>query len=166
MLNYEENIPLFTKLIHRIEIQDYRTKKMLSVASRIPKKKGGTLQPVLSLIPEKLPTKENDKGAFLTFDLKMQFDQAENARKYRKNVRKFKEGTPQQWVDLIKDLRRIWKQNGIEEGSDRVATIRSLIKGEPCRISVRAKVKKRKKKLRKKMWNFGPTEHLRFRNYG
>ena len=51
-------------------------------------------------------------------------------RNTKKNVRKFEEGTPQQWVDLIKDLREIWKQNGIEEGSDRVATIRSLIKGE------------------------------------
>ena len=130
MLNYEENIPSFTKLIRRIEIRDYRTRKMLSVASRSPKKKGRTLQPVLPLIPEKLPTKEDDKWAFLTFDLKMQFDQAENATKYQKNVRKFEEGTPQQWVDLIKDLREIWKQNGIEEGSDRVATIRSLIKGE------------------------------------
>ena len=92
MLNYEENIPSFTKLIRRIEIRDYRTRKMLSVASRIPKKKGGTLQPVLPLIPEKLPTKEDDKGAFLTFDLKMQFDQAENATKYKKKFASSKKG--------------------------------------------------------------------------
>ena len=128
--NYEETIPPFAKLIRRIQTQDHRARKMLSIASRIPKKKGGTLQPVLPLIPEKLPSKEDDKAAFLTFELKMQSDQAENATKYKKNVRKFEEGTPQQWVDLIKDLREIWKQNGIEEGSDRVATIRSLVKGE------------------------------------
>ena len=60
----------------------------------------------------------------------MQFDQAGNGTKYKKAVRKFKEGTLQQWVDLVKDLKEIWKQNGIEEGSDRVATIRSLVKGE------------------------------------
>ena len=48
----------------------------------------------------------------------------------RKRLKKFVEGTPQQWVDLVKDhLKEIWKQNGIEEDSDRVATIRSLIKG-------------------------------------
>ena len=103
---------------------------MLSIAGRIPKKKSGSLQPILPLIPEKLPTKDDDKGAFLTFELKMQFDQAENGTKYKKAVRKFEEGTPQQWVDLVKDLKEIWKQNGIEEGSDRVATIKSLVKGE------------------------------------
>ena len=103
---------------------------MLSIAGRIPKKKGGSLQPALPLIPEKLPTKEEDKSAFLSFELKMQVDQAENATKFKKFVRKFEEGTPQQWVDLVKDLREIWRQNGIEEGSDRVATVRSLIKGE------------------------------------
>ena len=58
----------------------------------------------------------------------MQFDQAGNGTKYKKAVRKFKEGTLQQWVDRVKDLKEIWKQNGIEEGSDRVATIRSLVK--------------------------------------
>ena len=103
---------------------------MLSIAGRIPKKKGGSLQPVLPLIPEKLPRKEEDKSAFLSFELKMQVDQAENATKFKKFVRKFEEGTLQQWVDLVKDLREIWRQNGIEEGSDRVATVRSLIKGE------------------------------------
>ena len=127
---YEETIPPFAKLIRRIEIQDHRLKKMLSITARIPKKRGGSLQPVLPLIPERLPTKEDDKAAFLSFELKMQSDQAENGTKYKKSVRKFEEGTPQQWVDLVKDLREIWRQNGIEEGSDRVATIRSLIKGE------------------------------------
>ena len=83
-----------------IQTQDHRARKMLSIASRIPKKKGGTLQPVLPLIPEMLPSKEDDKAAFLTFELKMQSDQAENATKYKKNVRKFEEGTPRQWVAL------------------------------------------------------------------
>ena len=50
----------------------------LLVTERSPKKRGGSLQPVLPLIPEKLPTKEDDKAAFLSFELKMQSDQAEN----------------------------------------------------------------------------------------
>ena len=74
--------------------------------------------------------KEEDKSAFLFFELKMQVDQAENETKFKKFVRKFKEGTPQQWFDLVKDLRENWRQNGIEEGPDRVTTVRSLIKGE------------------------------------
>ena len=103
---------------------------MLSFASRIPKKKGGTLQPVLPLIPEKLPTKEDDKSIFLTFELKTKVGQADDATKYKKAVRKFEEGSPQQWIDLLKDLREIWTQNSIVEGGDRAATVRSLVKGE------------------------------------
>ena len=103
---------------------------MLSIASRIPKKKSGSLQPVLPLVPEKLPTKEDDKSIFLTFELKTQEGQPDGATKYKKSVRKFEEGSPQQWIDLIKDLQEIWKQNSIKEGSDRAATVRSLVKGE------------------------------------
>ena len=103
---------------------------MRSIASRIPKKKSGSLQPVLPLVPEKLPTKEDDKSIFLTFELKTQEGQPDGATKYKKSVRKFEEGSPQQWIDLIKDLQEIWKQNSIKEGSDRAATVRSLVKGE------------------------------------
>ena len=103
---------------------------MLSIASRIPKKKSGSLQPVLPLVPEKLPTKEDDKSIFLTFELKAQEGQPDGATKYKKSKRKFEEGSPQQWIDLIKDLQEIWKQNSIKEGSDRAATVRSLVKGE------------------------------------
>ena len=104
-----KKIPPFAKLIRRIQVQDYKSRgKMLSFASRIPKKKGGTLQPVLPLIPEKLPTKEDDKSIFLTFELKTKVGQADDATKYKKAVRKFEEGSPQQWIDLLKDLREIW----------------------------------------------------------
>ena len=103
---------------------------MLSISSRIPKKRVGSLQPVLPLIPEKLPTKEDDKSVFLTFELKTKEGQPDGATKYKKAVRKFEEGSPQQWIDLLKDLREIWKQNSIKEGSDRAATVRSLVKGE------------------------------------
>ena len=103
---------------------------MLSITARIPKKKSGSLQPVLPLIPEKLPTKEDDKASFLTFELKTKEGQPESATKYKKNVRTFEEGSPQQWIDLLRDMREIWKQNGILDGSDRAATVRSLVKGE------------------------------------
>ena len=126
-----KKISPFAKLIRRIQVQDYKSRgKMLSFASRIPKKKGGTLQPVLPLIPEKLPTKEDDKSIFLTFELKTKVGQADDATKYKKAVRKFEEGSPQQWIDLLKDLREIWTQNSIVEGGDRAATVRSLVKGE------------------------------------
>ena len=130
MLLTTKKIPPFADLVRRLQAQDYRSNKMLSIASRIPKKKSGSLQPVLPLVPEKLPTKEDDKSIFLTFELKTQEGQPDGATKYKKSIRKFEEGSPQQWIDLIKDLREIWKQNSVKEGSDRAATVRSLVKGE------------------------------------
>ena len=64
---------------------------MLSVSARIPKKikKGGTLQPVLPLILDKLPTIEENKSKFVTFELKTQVGQLDTAMKYKKVVRKF-----------------------------------------------------------------------------
>ena len=128
--NYEETIPPFANLIRRIEIRDYRARKMLSVSSRIPKKKGGTLQPVLPLIPEKLPTAEEEKNKFISFELKMQVGQGDVGTKYKKSVRIFEEENVQQWIDLLRDLKEIWRQNSISGGSDQAATVRSLIKGE------------------------------------
>ena len=53
---------------------------MISIANKIPKKvkKGGSLQPILPLLPDKLPTAEDDKSKFITFELKMQFDEWRN----------------------------------------------------------------------------------------
>ena len=104
---------------------------MLSIAAKIPKKKkGGSLQPVLPLMPEKLPTKEEDKSNFISFELKTRVGQPDNGTKYKKFVRKFEEGTPQQWIDLIRDMAEIWTQNSINGGTDRASTVRSLVRGE------------------------------------
>jgi hypothetical protein len=50
--------------------------------------------------------------------------------KYKKYVRKFEEGTPQMWIDLVKDMTEIWTQNSMGGGTDRASTVRALIRGE------------------------------------
>jgi hypothetical protein len=45
-------------------------------------------------------------------------------------VRVFEEGTPQQWIDLIRDVEEIWTQNSVNGPSDRTSTIRALLKGK------------------------------------
>jgi hypothetical protein len=52
-------------------------------------------------------------------------------------VRVFEEGSPQQWIDLIRDLEElirdleeIWMQNSLNSPSDRTLTIRALLKGK------------------------------------
>jgi hypothetical protein len=49
---------------------------------------------------------------------------------YQKFVRKFEERTPQQWIDLLKDLEEIWTQNSMTGGTDHASTVRALVRGE------------------------------------
>jgi hypothetical protein len=104
---------------------------MLSIQSRIPRtKKAGSLQPVLPLVPIKLPSAEEDKGKFISFELKTRVGQADSGTKYKKFIRKFDEGGPQEWIQLLKDVDEIWTQNSMNGGQDRAATVRALLSGE------------------------------------
>ena len=82
---------------------------MLSIKHRIPKvaKKPGSLQPILPLVPVKLSTTEEDKSKFVTFELKARVGAPANSTKYKKYVRKFEEGTPQEWIDLLCDVQEV-----------------------------------------------------------
>ena len=105
---------------------------MLSIQSRIPKssKRAGSLIPVLPLLPIKLPTPVEEKGKWLTFELKTRVGQPNDATKYKKQVRKFEEGSPQEWIELLRDVDEIWTQNAIAGATDRMSTIRALVRGE------------------------------------
>jgi hypothetical protein len=71
------------------------------------KLKPSPLQPVLPLLPEVLPTKDQDKAKFISFELKSRAGQPAGWTTYKKFVCVFQEGTPQQWIDLIGDLEEI-----------------------------------------------------------
>jgi hypothetical protein len=94
------------------------------------KLKPSPLQPVLPLLPEVLPTKDQDKAKFISFELKSRAGQPAGSTTYKKFVRVFEEGTPQQWIDLIRDVEEIWTQNTVNGPTDRTSTIRALLKGE------------------------------------
>ena len=104
---------------------------MLSIKTRIPRKiKPGSLQPVLPLVPSKLPSANEDKGKFISFELKTRVGQPENGTNYKKFIQRFEEGSPQEWIDLSRDLEEIWTQNSMNGGQDRASTIRALLGGE------------------------------------
>ena len=88
------------------------------------------MTPVLPLVPLKLPTPAEEKGKWLTFELKTRVGQPADATKYKKHVRKFEEGTPQEWIDLLRDLDKIWMQNSITGASDRTSSVQALVRGE------------------------------------
>lgn len=121
----------FADLVRKVRIQEYR--KMVN--TRLPKpnkNNGGTLQPVLPLIPEEMKSREDDKAAFISLELKTRA--GTTAHTYKKYVRKFEEGTPQEWIDLLRDFEEIWTQNNINGGADRTATVRSLLRGDSLTI--------------------------------
>jgi hypothetical protein len=56
---------------------------------------------------------------FLSFELMARVGQPAISTKYKKQVRKFEEGTPQQqWIDLLRNLQEIWTQNSVNGGTD------------------------------------------------
>ena len=131
LLKKKEIIPPFADLIRQIKINNRKKEEMLSIKSRIPRaKKPGSLQPVLPLIPIKLPSIDEEKGKFISFELKTRVGQPASGTKYKKFVRRFEEGGPQEWIDLLKDLDEIWIQNSMDTGQDRASTVRALVGGE------------------------------------
>ena len=54
----------------------------------------------------------------------------EDAPEYKFLLRKFEEGTPSAFIALKKGLSEIWTQNSVTVASDRIATIKTVIRGE------------------------------------
>ena len=94
-------------------------------------KNNSTFRPVLPLVPDKLSEDdEKDKTKYITFDLKFKAGGGEKSPSYKMNMRRFDEGSPQEWMDVLAGLREIWKQNSVVAPADRVATIAAILKGD------------------------------------
>ena len=130
---------MFAALIDRVKIANRRKEiayhnrinSMLTTVkkmSRTPAKQPG-LYAILPLVPEKLTDEEEkDRSKYLEFLLKTRAGSAESAAKYKKSVRIFQEGTPQQWINLMVAVEEIWNQNSITKGPDKVASLQALIR--------------------------------------
>jgi hypothetical protein len=44
----------------------------------------------------------------------------------KKYVKKFEEGNPQEWIDMLKDLKEIWTQNSMTGGTYRASRVRAV----------------------------------------
>jgi hypothetical protein len=83
------------------------------------------------LIVEKRTTVKDDKTRFVTIELPARVNAPTGAATYKKYIRKFEEGTLQEWIDLQRDIQEIcWVQNTITGGTDRASTARALLCGE------------------------------------
>jgi hypothetical protein len=72
---------------------------------------------------------DNEKGRYIAFGLKTRNGKPSDS-KYKKSLRKFKEDSPQEWINMLKDLEEIWMQNSMTGGTDRASTVRALVRGE------------------------------------
>ena len=72
-----------------------------------------------------------DPTSLVTFNLKVVKDtKGVAAAVYKKVVCRFDEGTPYKWIKVLEGLEEIWRQNSVDKATDRLATIRTILRGE------------------------------------
>jgi hypothetical protein len=87
--------------------------------------------PVIPLLPTKLLSDElKDKAAYIAFMLQMSKGSCPRTLTYRKSIRTFEEGDPQQWMEVITGLKESWAQNSITAPTDMSNTAVAILKGD------------------------------------
>lgn len=106
---------------------------MLSAFKHKKSVSSSLFSPLLPLLPESLP-KTDDKTSFITMELKAKAGGPEKSPKYKKCLVLFDEGSPQQWIDLQRDITEVWTQNALTTAEDRMAIIKTVLRGESLTI--------------------------------
>jgi hypothetical protein len=133
-------IPPFGNLIKKIKIAQYRLhyawKQEQDEEMRFQKrqttyKKSPGFVPVIPLVPTKLTADElKDKSAYITFTLQVSRGTGPGTLNYKKSVRTFEDGDPQQWMEAMTGLREIWLQNSVDDATDMSHTVVAILKGD------------------------------------
>ena len=104
-----------------------------------------TMKIVEATIPKKgvkivpcIPLQDNevidvDKTSLVSFSLKIR-PNGSNDSVYKKTVRRFSEGSPRVWIQTIQDINEIWNQNKVQGGSDRAATVRTILRDDALAV--------------------------------
>jgi hypothetical protein len=91
-------------------------------------KKSPGFVPVIPLVPTKLTAE--DKSAYITFTLEVSRGTGPGTPNYKKSVRTFEDGDPQQWMEVMTGLREIWFQNSVDDATDMSNTMVAMLKGD------------------------------------
>ena len=59
-----------------------------------------------------------------------ELNSAAGAKKQKKHLAYFDDGSPQEWITFQKDMAEVWTQNGITSPDNRMAIIRTILRGE------------------------------------
>jgi hypothetical protein len=87
------------------------------------------MQPILALVPKRLEPDNKDKTTFITFNLKVRAGTGAGTPSYKKHMGTFDKGTPQEWMESLTGLRKIWQQNSVIGAHDCAATVAAVLKG-------------------------------------
>ena len=85
----------------------------------------------LTLVEETPVEDEANKARFITIELKCRAGATSaSAISYKKHIRLFEGGTPQEFVDGYRAIQEVWTQNNITTPADRINIVRMVFKGE------------------------------------
>ena len=87
-----------------------------------------TIQPILPLSRTKIET-DDDKTKYITLDLKVRAGAAAGTPSYKKTIKILSSGSPQEWIDVLHDVRDIWRQNVVTRPEDRAGVIAAILRG-------------------------------------
>ena len=87
---------------------------------------------VLDLAPAM--TKDIPKTDLVQFTLKVRARAENTSATYKLTVQKFSNGTPREWIEVLRALEEIWRQNSLVLVTDRYATIKSIVREDSFMI--------------------------------
>ena len=91
-----------------------------------------TLEPVIPLVLEKNNVSmKAEKEKYVSYELKIKINNNRTStNSYTKHVKLFDEGTPYEWIQVVKVFEEICKQNQITSATGRIAIAKTLLRGD------------------------------------
>jgi hypothetical protein len=89
------------------QIKEEEEEEEMCFIKRNQQYKTSGMQPILLLEPERLELDNKDKTTFITFDLKVRAGTGARTPSYKKHMRTFDKGTPQEWMESLTGLHKI-----------------------------------------------------------
>jgi hypothetical protein len=133
------SVPPFGTLIKKIKVASYRKHFILKQEQqeemRFQKRQTGVIKratflPIIPSVRQVIPSTDKDKTDFITFELKVRAGTGTGTPSYKKFMKTFEEGSPQEWMDVLTGLKEIWRQNSVNGATDCAATISAILKGD------------------------------------
>ena len=98
--------------------------------NKLKSNKASPIQPILPLIRTSHEKDDEDKSRYITFEIKARAGAPAASQSYKKAMRLFEEGTPEEWMEVLSGVKDLWRQNSITGPADCSAIINAIVKGD------------------------------------